>query len=188
MELATKNKDLMYVGLAAASLLLVPMVGMLVSDAVAWGSGDFFVAGVLLVGAAVTFRFFTRRANRSVYRYAMGISVATLLLLIWSNLAVGLIGHAGYRANLMYFAVVVIGLVGMGIVRGQARGMVWVMSTMALVQSVITALALLMGLGETVGSSPAEILMINGAFILLFAASAYLFQKVAKIKGAQSKA
>jgi len=174
-----KNKDLIVAGLAAASLLLVPMFAMLFTDEVAWGPGDFAVAGFLLVGASVSFRLVTRKSRDLVYRAAVGLAIAAALLLIWTNLAVGLIGSEGNLANLMYLGVLAVGLIGVAISRFQPRGMAGALLAMAGTQILITAIALIAGLHRIPESSIMEILMVNAFFVVLFAVSALLFRHAA---------
>lgn len=57
--------------------------------------------------------------------------------------------------------------------------MVWVLLAMALVQALVTAIALIARLGLPY-SGPAELLGLNGFFIALFAASAWLFRWAAR--------
>jgi hypothetical protein len=57
--------------------------------------------------------------------------------------------------------------------------MVWALLAMALVQAMVTAIALIARLGLTF-SGPAEILGLYGFVIALFATSAWLFQRAAR--------
>ena len=80
----------------AALLLLLPlMLAMQVTEQqVAWGPGDFALAGTLVVGWDSPSR--GRRASRDrTYRVAAGVALATGLALVWLNLAVGLIECGG---------------------------------------------------------------------------------------------
>jgi len=75
------------------------------TDEVVWDLADFVVAGVFLFGAGLTYKLIARKGSNIAYRVAVGVAVATALLLIWMNLAVGLIGNEGNPANLMYIGV-----------------------------------------------------------------------------------
>ena len=58
--------------------------------------------------------------------------------------------------------------------------MVRVLLAMSFAQALIAAIALVLGLGLGLGlpwSRPAEILLLNGFFVSLFAASAWLFRR-----------
>jgi hypothetical protein len=112
------------------------------------------------------------------YRLALVGAIVSALLLIWLSLGVGIIGRDGDPANRMYFAVVAIGVLGALIARFRARGMSRTLFAMALVQAVITAIALVAGLGQP-WSGPAEVLILNGFFIVAFSIAAFLFRRAA---------
>ena len=118
--------------------------------------------------------------NKSAYRWAMGNTLATVLMLIWLSLGVGIIGKDGDPASLMYFGVVVIGIIGALISRLQATAMARTMSAMAIAQVLITAIVLIARLGLPY-SGPLEILTLNGFFIALFSGSDWLFQRAARL-------
>ncbi len=179
MTILKQNKDIIGVALAAASLLLAPLVAMQFSDEVAWGPGDFVIAGVLLIGAAVAFRLATRRKGKMAYRAAVGMAIGAALFLVWANLAVGLLGNEENPANLMYLGVLAVGLIGVGFARFQPRGMAHTLFAMALAQGLIAVIALLAGMHRQPGSSVAEIVNVNGFFIALFVVSALLFRHAA---------
>lgn len=71
-------------------LLLVPAVAMQFTAEVAWGPGDFIVAAVLIFGAGLVYALAARRAPRLGQRLLLGAGVATVLALVWAELAVGL--------------------------------------------------------------------------------------------------
>lgn len=79
--------------LFAAAILLAPVIGMQVSDTVAWGPGDFvaMVALLLLVGGALEV-VARHRALPRRHKWLLGIVAVFLFLVIWAELAVGLIG------------------------------------------------------------------------------------------------
>lgn len=90
MKKANLRKLLLFVAMATALLLLVPAIAMRFTAEVAWGAGDFLVAGVLLFGtgtvAVVGFDRISSSGGRAVL-----ISVLALgLALVWAELAVGL--------------------------------------------------------------------------------------------------
>ena len=106
----TAGKSAKRVALATAVLLLLPFVAMQITEEVAWDLADFAVAGTLLFGAGLTYEFASRKtAGNIAYQVAVGVAVVASLLLVWVNLAVGLIGTEDNLANLMYFAVIALG-------------------------------------------------------------------------------
>lgn len=119
------------------------------------------------------------RINSTTYRSAIGIALAAAFILVWLSLGVGIIGKDGDPAHLMYFGVLVVGIIGAIIARLQLHGMVCVFFVMAIAQALVTAIALIAGLGLP-WSGPAEILILNGFFIALFAGLAWLFRHAAR--------
>lgn len=87
-----ENKRLIGIVLAVGLLLLVPLVGMRFSDGGGWSGFDFVVAGVLLLGAGLTIEVVLRKVKRFEYRLAICAAVLLALLIIWAEVAVGLIG------------------------------------------------------------------------------------------------
>jgi len=73
-------------------LLLIPLVGMTITDKVNWGPFDFIIMGSLLIFLSIGINFVNNRLknlkNRVLY---IGILVI-IFMLIWAELAVGLFG------------------------------------------------------------------------------------------------
>lgn len=86
------TKNIILVVLAAAFILLVPLVAMQFTDEVAWDLFDFAIAGALLVGTGVTYVMSARKVSNPRYRAVIGVALAVALLLVWIELAVGIIG------------------------------------------------------------------------------------------------
>ena len=68
-----------------------------------------------MVGAGLIYKRATRKMGSVMYR-AVGVAVVTAFILVWMNLAVGLIGNESNPANLMYGGVLVVGVIGVIIV------------------------------------------------------------------------
>lgn len=118
------------------------------------------------------------RINSTAYRSAIGVAIAAAFILAWLSLGVGIIGRDGDPANLMYFGVLAVGIIGALIARFRPRGMARALFATALAQALVTVIALIAGLGLP-WSGPAEILGLNGFFIALFVGSAWLFRRAA---------
>jgi hypothetical protein len=166
--------------LATAFILMVPLVAMQLSDDLAWNLTDFAFAGVLLFGTGITYQLVARRAGDLAYRFAVGGVLAAAFILIWANLAVGLIGSEEEPANLMYLGVLAVGIVGALIARLQSRGMVRALVATALAQALVTVIALVSRMHQYPGSSVFEILGVNGFFVALWVGSAWLFRQAAR--------
>ena len=157
--------------LAAAVLLMVPLVAMQFTGEMNWTLFDFVVMGALIVGTGVTFELALMRADTIGYRAAVGVALASAFLLVWMNLAVGIIGSSAHGANVLYFGVLAVGGVGSFVARFRPRGMARSMVATALAHTGVGVAALIAGWG-----SPAHVVVLTGTFSLLFLASAWLFQ------------
>ncbi len=175
----THHRGILRVAAGTACLLLLPLVAMQFTDDVAWTLGDFIVAGVLLFGAGSAYVWVAGKGNGATYRLAVGVAVGTALLLVWSNLAVGIIGNEDNPINLMYFGVLGVGLVGAFLARLHAPGMARTLFAMAVSQAAIAGIALVTGMHEAANNSVAEIVGVNGFFVALFLISAGLFRRAA---------
>ncbi len=123
---------------------------------------------------------------RTAYRLAVGTAIGSALFVFWLMGAVGIIGVEGDPADLMFFGVFAVGIVGAVIARfrpkGPARalGMARAMLAMALAQALVGVVALIAGKHKAAISSVFEILGLSGMFIALFLGSAWLFRHAAR--------
>jgi hypothetical protein len=164
----------------AALLLLLPLVAMQFTDEVDWDETDFIVMGALLFGACGAFELAARMTGSSAYRAAVGVAVVAAFLLIWINLAVGIIGSEDNPANLMYAGVLAVGIVGALIARFRPDGMARALVAMALAQVLAAVTALIFGWGSSGENWPQVIVVLNGFFAALWLTSAWLFRKAAR--------
>jgi hypothetical protein len=167
-------KTVVRIALVMAVILLLPLLAMQFTDEVVWDLADFVVAGVLLLGAGLTYELVARKGGTLAYRAAIGVAVATALILVWMNLAVGLIGNEENPANLMYVGVLAVGVIGAVITRLQPNGMARALFATAIAQVSVGVIALVAGLGFT--------LILNGFFAALWVGSAMLFRRAANTK------
>ena len=161
---------------SAALILLLPLFAMQITDEVVWDAADFAVFGALLLGVGVTYELAARMTGNTAYRSAVGVALAAAFILVWLSLGVGIIGADGDPANLMYFGVLAVGIIGAIIARFRPRGMARALFATALAQALVAAIALIAGLGYP-WSGPLEILALNGFFVALFVGSAWLFRR-----------
>jgi hypothetical protein len=127
----------------AALILLLPLLAMQFTTEVAWDFADFMIFGALLAGAGGAYELAMRVSGHRAYRAAIAVALAAAFILIWVNLAVGIIGDEGNPANLMYVGVLAVGIIGASITRGQPRGMARTLSVMAFAQGLVPVIALL---------------------------------------------
>jgi hypothetical protein len=164
----------------AAFLLPLPLVAMRFTNDVNWDEADFIVFGAMLAAACGTCELAARMTGDNAYRAAVGLAVAAAFILVWMNLAVGIIGTEDNPANLMFGGVLAVGIVGAVIARLQPHGMARALVATALAQALVAGIALIAGLGSTGPSWPGDILILTGFFAALWVGSALLFRKAAR--------
>lgn len=163
--------------LAAAAVLAVPLVAMQLTDEVVWTLSDFVIMGALVVGTGALFELALAKTESTAYRAAAGVALATAFLLVWVNLAVGVIGSSGHPANLMYLGVLAVGIggaVGAGL---EPRGMARALTATAAAQVAVGAVALIAALG-----SPWHVTGPTAMFAGLWLGSAWLFRTAARTR------
>jgi hypothetical protein len=162
----------------AALILLLPLLAMQFTTEVAWDFADFMIFGALLAGAGGVYELAMRVSGHRAYRAATAVALAAAFILIWINLAVGIIGDENNPANLMYVGVLAVGIIGAIITRGQPRGMARTLSVMAFAQALVPVIALLfLKIAPISGPAWLIILVLNIGFIILFVGSALLFRR-----------
>jgi hypothetical protein len=167
-----RHKRLIYTALATGLLLLVPVVGEW-----PWTRSDFLIAGALLFSTGLAFELLTRKGGNTTYRLAVSLALGAALLLTWMNLAVGIIGNENNPANLMYFGVLAVGIVGAVIARSRPPGMARALFATAITQALVPVIALVIWQPPFTAGVLA-VFAVNGFFVLMFAGSALLFRSV----------
>ena len=163
----------------AAFLLLLPLAAMQFTGEVNWDETDFAVFGAMLAVACGTYELGARMTGNRAYRAAVGVAVAAAFILVWMNLAVGIIGDEGNPANLMYGGVLAIGIIGALIARFEPQGMARALVAMALAQAMVAVIAVIAGTGYP-ASPPLEIFGVTALFAVLWLISAWLFRRSAQ--------
>ncbi len=120
------------------------------------------------------------KTGNTAYKAAVGLAIATPLLLVWVIGAVGVLGVDGDPADLMYIGVLAVGIIGAIIARLQPHGMARALCATALAQVLVAVIALILGMHQAPYSSVIEILGLNGFFVALFLGSAWLFRNAAR--------
>jgi hypothetical protein len=163
----------------ASVLISLPLLAMQVTDEVDWTLSDFAIIGALLFGGCALYELAARAARSIAHRLAVGIAIGTGFLLIWINLAVGVIGSEDNAANLMYVGVLAFGVLGALFVRARPNGMARVLAAMSLAHVVIAVVTLGAGWGSEGENWPLVIIVLNGVFALAWLISAGLFRNAA---------
>jgi len=161
---------------AAASLLLLPLVAMQFTAEVKWTGSDFAVWGAMLGIACGTYELATRMTRNSAYRAAVAVAAVAAFLLVWINLAVGIIGAENNPANLMFAGVIAVAIIGGAMARFRAPGMARALVATAIAQAAVAAIVLARGLADEL----TPIVVLTGFFVALWLGSAWLFGKAAR--------
>jgi hypothetical protein len=156
-----------------AGLLTVPLVAHF-----PWIGSNFVVMGVLLFGSVGIYEAIARASTSLAYRAAAGVAVAASFLLIWINLAVGIIGSENNPLNLLYAGVIGVALIGAIVARFEPKGMPRALAATALAQGLVGGVAAFGGPNDPPGSVGQ--IALNGGFAALWLLSAALFRKAAR--------
>lgn len=177
------TKRLSIWAIVVAIVLIIPLVLTLLGSGVDgdgwhWTFFDFVFMGTILFGACVVYELVAGKMNNGLYRKAVGLSVVTAVLLVWINAAVGIIGQG--PLNLMYFGVLVIGLICAIIFRFKPIGMSRALFVTALGQFLVPIIAFIIWDYQiTSERSILGVFALNSFFSVLFVVSALLFRRVA---------
>jgi len=187
-NMTMKTKHIVRIALATAFILLLPLVAMQFTDNVVWNLADFVVAGALLLGTGLMYELVARKGGNIAYRAAVGVALAGALLLVWANLAVGIIGNEDNPANLMYFGVLAVGLIGAAMARLEQRGMARALFATALAQALVPVIALIIWKPSVTSDASgwgsagvSGVFGLNAFFVMLFVGSALLFRRAVRV-------
>lgn len=154
----------------AVALILTPLVAMQFTSEVNLTLSDFIVMGALIGSIGLGFELAFRASGNAAYRAGAGLALLTAFLMTWSNLAVGIVGDGTSPVNMLFFAVVVMGIVGGYASRLTATGMTRTMLAVTAVQALISSLVIVAG--ERDG-------MYAAVFAMMMLLSAAFFRKAA---------
>jgi hypothetical protein len=160
---------------AAVALLVLPFVAK-----APWTLSDYVFAGAVLAIVGGLFEVAVRTSRNLAYRGGIALALATSLLLVWINGAVGIIGNEGNPANLMFLVVILVAIAGAIVARGRAEGMARAMAVAAGAQALVLAIVAVRGLGATEPPGLPGVLALIGVFALMWLGSAGLFRLAAR--------
>jgi len=153
---------------AAVAILAAPFVAMqLNAEGVEWSVGDFIAMGVMLGTVGALLELAVRMSSDRYYRAGAGLAVLGTFLLVWANLAVGIVASA-----------LLMGIAGIIGAKGRADGMARAMLTTA--GSVVVAFVVAeLGARDEPIVRPMVEAVGTSVFVALFLASAWMFRKAA---------
>lgn len=172
-------------GPAAATflLLLIPLIAMQFTNEVNWTIFDFVVAAILLFGTGFTYKLLTSKVKSFTQKAAIIVAIGSSLFLVWTNLAVGIIGSEDNPVNIIYFFVIGIGIAGAVMSRFKSRGLSLTMFAIAIILLLIAFAVLIYAWTQSDDFKTNELMAyigFHGLFILLFFISGVLFRQAAQ--------
>jgi hypothetical protein len=156
-------------------LLIIPMLGNRFVDGWNWTLFDFVWAGTLIFLTGLTYIFISKKANSSLYKKALALSIGAGFILIWINAAVGIIGEDN-GSNLLYFGALLIGFISAALMKFESKGMSRALFITALLVFLIPFIALLIGIKDF-SPSLLKVFALNTFFALVFLGSGLLFKQ-----------
>ncbi|MBD2700088.1 hypothetical protein IC229_05540 [Spirosoma sp. BT702] len=172
-------KNSIRIAVETGLFLLIPLILTLLAIW-HWKPGVFVLGFILLVGgASLTYQLIAKQqlTNKS-YRFAGGMALAAVFALVWMNVAVGgILGDDS--ANMMYFGVLLVGLVGTIIARLEPQGMSRALLATAFAIVLVPVIALRIGT-PAFANGVVAVFGLHAFFALLFVGSALLFRHVAR--------
>lgn len=145
-----------------------------------WSAADFIVAGAMFAIVGGSFELAVRASGDLSYRIGAAVALATAFLLVWINLAVGIIGSEDNPLNLIFFAIIAIAMGGSLAARFRACGMARAMTVAAAVQGIVGIAVFVLDLGANEAPGATGLLLLIELFALLWLVSAWLFRRAAR--------
>ena len=170
------QKSIVRIAIATAFILLISLVLTLLASW-HWRPGAFVLALVLLFGCAgLTYGLVAKKMmSNKAYRFAVGVALAAVFILVWMNAAVG--GILGDDpANMMYFGVLLVGFIGAVIARLEPQGMSRALFATAFAIVLVPVIALIIGT-PAFANGVVAVFGLHSFFAMLFVASAFLFRR-----------
>ena len=160
-----------YVWGGAALLLSIPAIAMLFTNEVDWDETDFIVMGALLAFACGVYEVGARLSGSRAYRAGFALSIVTGFLMVWINLAVGIVGSEDNPVNLLFFGILLVGAIAAPLGRFTPRNMARALQATAIAQALVTIWIALMG---------DFVFVLSGFFIAAWLSAAHLFKVAAE--------
>ena len=169
------RKHFIHIAIGTGFILFIPLFLWLLAIW-HWKPGAVVLAAILLLGGVgLTFQLAVgNHMSNTAYRFAVGLAVAAVLLLVWMNAAVG--GILGDDpANMMYFGVLLVGFIGAVIARLEPQGMSHALFATAFAMVLVPAIALIIGT-PAFANGLVAVFGLHAFFATLFVGSALLFR------------
>src|SRR5690348_6595151 len=161
----------------AVAIIVAPFVAMqLHAEGVNWSIGDFLVMGVMLGSVGGILELAVRMSRNRYYRAGAGLALLGTFLLVWANLAVGIVGSENNPNNQLFFVPLLMGVAAVIGAKARAEGMVRAMLTTSGAIVVALVVAELGARDEPIVRPLVEIVG-TSVFVALFVGSAWMFRR-----------
>ncbi len=167
------QKSIVRIAIGTGLILSIPLLLLLLA-LWHWKPGAPVLAILLLFGGVgLAYKLVTKKMSKA-YRFAVGVALAAVFLLVWMNAAVG--GILGDDpANMMYFGVLLVGFIGAIIARLEPREMSRALFATAFAMALVPVIALVIGT-PAFANGVAAVFGLHSFFAMLFVGSALLFR------------
>ena len=172
------RKTILRAALVALGLLMVPLVASRLVDGWNWPFGAFVFAYVLFFGTALAYALIARKMAARSYKAGVGLALVAGFALGWSNMVH--VADSENPANLLYFSVLAVGVVGAFLARLKAPGLARTLFVMA---ATLALIAVILPSGAPPDMAR-RMAIGHGVYVALFTASGLLFRRasLAKLK------
>jgi len=103
-------KTMLRVALGALAALMVPLVASRVVEGWNWSAGGFVFVYVLFFATGMAYALIAKKMNIWAYKVGVGLALVTGFAFGWSNMVQ--VADSGHPENLVYYSVLVVGIVG----------------------------------------------------------------------------
>lgn len=165
------GKTMLRVALVALGLLMVPLVASRLVPGWNWPAGTFVFVYVLFFGTGMAYALIARKMGAWSYKAGVGLALVAGFALGWSNMVH--VADSENPALLVYYCVLVVGLIGAWLARLEARGLARTLFAMAVILALI-ALVLPSGAPPDFARRQA---IGHAVLVALFTASGLLFRR-----------
>jgi hypothetical protein len=164
------GKTMLRVALGALAALMVPLVASRVVEGWNWNAGAFVFVYVLFFATGMAYAVIARKMGAWSYKAAVGLALAAGFALGWSNMVH--VADSENPANLVYYSVLAVGIVGAGLAQLEAQGLARTLFAMAATLALIAAI-----LPSGAPPDMARRMAIgHGIYVVLFIASGLMFR------------
>ena len=171
IHMSQLGKTTLRVALGALAALMVPLVASQFVKDWNWPVAAFVRVYVLFFVTGMVFALVARRMGAWSYKAGVAVALAAGFALGWSNMVH--VADSGNPANLVYYSVLALGVVGALLARLEARGLARTLFAMAAMLALIAVML-------PSGASPylaRNMAIGHGVFVAMFIASGLLFRR-----------